>query len=79
MLAIVTGPVPGALWVDDAQFVDAASLEALAVLARRAADRPVLVIVAWLRGVENVETACAFWHMVDLIWVILYPLIYLIR
>jgi nitric oxide reductase NorE protein len=38
-----------------------------------------LVIVAWLRGVENVETACAFWHMVDLIWVILYPLIYLIR
>lgn len=38
-----------------------------------------LVVVAWLRGAENVETACAFWHMVDLIWVILYPLIYLIR
>jgi len=39
----------------------------------------VLGIVAWLRGLDNVETGCAFWHMVDLIWVILYPLVYLIR
>lgn len=39
----------------------------------------VLIIVAWLRGLDNVETGCAFWHMVDLIWVILYPLVYLIR
>jgi len=38
-----------------------------------------LIIVAWLRGINNVETGCAFWHMVDLIWVILYPLVYLIR
>lgn len=38
-----------------------------------------LTIVAWLRGEENVETGCAVWHMVDLIWVILYPLVYLIR
>lgn len=38
-----------------------------------------LVVVAWLRGAEHVETGCAFWHMVDLIWVILYPLVYLIR
>jgi nitric oxide reductase NorE protein len=38
-----------------------------------------LAIVAWLRGEENVETGCAVWHMVDLIWVILYPLVYLIR
>ncbi|PWC31270.1 cytochrome c oxidase subunit 3 family protein [Azospirillum sp. TSO35-2] len=29
--------------------------------------------------VENLETGAAFWHMVDLVWVILYPLIYLIR
>ena len=36
-------------------------------------------IAAWLHGVENVETCCAFWHMVDLIWIILYPLVYLIR
>ena len=29
--------------------------------------------------VENLETGAAFWHMVDLVWVILYPLVYLIR
>ncbi|KAA0576582.1 cytochrome c oxidase subunit 3 family protein [Azospirillum sp. B21] len=29
--------------------------------------------------VENMETGAAFWHMVDLVWVILYPLVYLIR
>jgi len=39
----------------------------------------VLCIVARWPGVENLETGAAFWHMVDLIWVILYPLIYLIR
>ncbi len=39
----------------------------------------VLGIVARWPDVENLETGAAFWHMVDLIWVILYPLIYLIR
>ncbi|WP_247892493.1 cytochrome c oxidase subunit 3 [Azospirillum sp. Sh1] len=29
--------------------------------------------------IENLETGAAFWHMVDLVWVILYPLVYLIR
>jgi nitric oxide reductase NorE protein len=28
---------------------------------------------------ESVETVCAFWHMVDMIWVLLYPLLYLVR
>lgn len=28
---------------------------------------------------ENVETVTAFWHLVDLIWVLLYPLLYLLR
>ncbi|MFD2207726.1 cytochrome c oxidase subunit 3 family protein [Kiloniella antarctica] len=28
---------------------------------------------------ENIQTACAFWHMVDLIWLILYPILYLVR
>lgn len=27
----------------------------------------------------NVETVTAFWHMVDLIWLVLYPLLYLLR
>lgn len=38
-----------------------------------------LGIVAWRCSLENVETGTAFWHMVDLIWVLLYPLVYLIR
>lgn len=38
-----------------------------------------LGVVAWRCSLENVETATAFWHMVDLIWVLLYPLVYLIR
>lgn len=28
---------------------------------------------------ETVETVCTFWHMVDLIWVLLFPLVYLVR
>ena len=39
----------------------------------------ILGIVAWRCSLENVETGTAFWHMVDLIWVLLYPLVYLIR
>lgn len=27
----------------------------------------------------NVETAAAFWHMVDLVWLIVFPVIYLVR
>lgn len=38
-----------------------------------------LAIVAWKCSIENVETGTAFWHMVDLIWVLLYPIVYLIR
>ncbi len=38
-----------------------------------------LVIVGWKNSFENVVTGTAFWHMVDLIWVILFPLIYLMR
>lgn len=39
----------------------------------------VLALVCWRITLENVETATAFWHMVDLIWILLYPLIYLLR
>jgi len=38
-----------------------------------------LGLVSWRTNVENVETAAAFWHMVDLIWILLYPLLYLLR
>nr|WP_299242549.1 cytochrome c oxidase subunit 3 family protein [uncultured Halomonas sp.] len=39
----------------------------------------VLALVTWRTTLANVETATAFWHMVDLIWILLYPLIYLLR
>ncbi|RTR04497.1 cytochrome c oxidase subunit 3 family protein [Halomonas nitroreducens] len=38
-----------------------------------------LALVSWRTSTENVETAAAFWHMVDLIWILLYPLLYLLR
>ena len=28
---------------------------------------------------RTVETGTAFWHMVDLVWVLLFPVIYLLR
>ena len=32
------------------------------------------IIVGWL-----VETGAAFWHMVDLLWIVLFPLVYVMR
>ena len=39
----------------------------------------VLSIVLKWDSLDNLETGAAFWHMVDLIWVVLYPLMYLVR
>ncbi|AWJ85715.1 copper oxidase (plasmid) [Azospirillum sp. TSH58] len=39
----------------------------------------ILGIVTWWDSLENLETGAAFWHMVDLIWVLLYPIVYLLR
>lgn len=39
----------------------------------------ILGVVAWRASLENLETGAAFWHMVDLIWVLIYPVVYLIR
>jgi nitric oxide reductase NorE protein len=36
-------------------------------------------VAAWADSVRNMEAAVAFWHMVDLIWVLLFPIIYLLR
>ena len=38
-----------------------------------------LALACWHTSRVNVETVTAFWHMVDLIWVLLYPLLYLLR
>lgn len=38
-----------------------------------------LALASWKTSRVNVETVTAFWHLVDLIWVLLYPLLYLLR
>ncbi|WP_226779066.1 cytochrome c oxidase subunit 3 [Oceaniglobus trochenteri] len=38
----------------------------------------VLLLIAWRDSVENIETGAAFWHMVDLVWVLLFPVVYLL-
>lgn len=39
----------------------------------------IFALVAYFDSKRNIETATAFWHMVDLVWVILFPIIYLVR
>lgn len=38
-----------------------------------------LLLVAWRDAPENIEDASAFWHMVDLVWVLLFPVVYLLQ
>lgn len=44
---LLAGASPGILFLDDAHWADAASLDLLAYLTRRLADLPVLILVAW--------------------------------
>ncbi len=37
-----------------------------------------LALVGWLGTPKAVETGAAFWHMVDLVWVLLFPVVYLL-
>lgn len=39
----------------------------------------ILGIVAFYDDLENIETGTAFWHMVDLIWIVIFPCLYLLR
>lgn len=39
----------------------------------------ILAIVGWRNSQENLETGTAFWHMVDLVWLIIFPILYLVR
>ena len=43
-----------------------------------AAGMILLALVGWLGTPKAVETGAAFWHMVDLVWVLLFPVVYLI-
>jgi nitric oxide reductase NorE protein len=42
------------------------------------AGMALLALVGWLASPKAVETGAAFWHMVDLVWVLLFPVIYLL-
>ena len=39
----------------------------------------ILGLIARWDSIRNMETGIAFWHMVDLVWVLLFPIIYLLR
>jgi nitric oxide reductase NorE protein len=38
----------------------------------------ILAAVALHDSLDNLETGTTFWHMVDLVWIVMYPLVYLI-
>ncbi len=48
--ALLAGPQPGILWLDEAQWADAASLDLLSFLTRRWRERPYLLLVCWRGG-----------------------------
>ena len=43
-----------------------------------AAGMILLALVGWIGTPKAVETGAAFWHMVDLVWVLLFPVVYLL-
>ncbi len=38
----------------------------------------ILWLVAWRDDARDIEVGASFWHMVDLVWVLLFPVIYLL-
>lgn len=39
----------------------------------------ILAVVARGATANGVETGAAFWHMVDLVWIVMFPILYLVR
>jgi nitric oxide reductase NorE protein len=41
----------------------------------------IAILAVVCRGAEpaNVETGTTFWHMVDLVWIVMFPILYLVR
>lgn len=42
------------------------------------AGAAILLLVAWRDEARNIEAGAQFWHMVDLVWIMLFPVIYLL-
>ena len=66
LTALVAGPVPGLIVVEDVQWADDASRELLAWLARRLRGRPVLLVLTW-RPEDLDELGSAFVATVEAI------------
>ncbi len=47
LAALLAGPAPGILWLDDAHWLDSASLELLLFLLRRMQRQPYLILLCW--------------------------------
>jgi nitric oxide reductase NorE protein len=39
----------------------------------------ILAVVCHRAEISGVETGAAFWHMVDLVWIVMFPILYLVR
>ncbi|AJA64364.1 MULTISPECIES: cytochrome c oxidase subunit 3 family protein [Bradyrhizobium] len=39
----------------------------------------ILAVVCRRADISGVETGAAFWHMVDLVWIVMFPILYLLR
>lgn len=39
----------------------------------------IMGLIGWRANPRTVQVGVAFWHMVDLVWVLLFPIIYLLR
>jgi len=49
LTALVAGPVPGVLWIDDVHHADDSTRQAVAFLAHRLRARPLVLLLAWRR------------------------------
>ena len=50
LTALVAGPTPGLVWIDDIQWLDATTREALDFLEHRLAGRPIVMLLSWCPG-----------------------------
>jgi predicted ATPase/DNA-binding SARP family transcriptional activator len=64
LTAMVAGMSPGMVWLDDIQWADNATLEALSYVLRRLASRPLVLLLTWRRE-DLDEDALAFADLVE--------------